>query len=224
MEKASSMLRGFGRLLSLIARLTLRKHVRSLQANLRFLIAEYEKEAKVSVPPVLVDMVILAEDRRFCAHGGVDLYSIVRAVRDIFRGKLSGASTLEQQLVRTVTQEYERSFQRKWREILLACVVHTVVQKSDVPGLYLSVAYFGWRMNGLLQAYRRLGIRSDCMTRRQCAGLVARLKYPEPAEPSLQRKALIEMRTQYLLTLLTRANSSRSIVEEIGTDATDFNF
>ena len=219
------MLKHFGNLIFLIARLTLRKPTRSLQEKLRFLTAEYKKDAKAKIPRVLIDAVILAEDRRFYAHGGVDLYAIARAFRNaVVKRRLSGASTLEQQLVRTVTRDHERSLQRKCREILLASVVHTVVPKSDVPGLYLSVAYFGWQMNGVLQAYRRLGIESRSMTQWQSAALVARLKYPEPAEPSPQRKALIETRTRHLLALLVRLKTTRNVAEGIDVNAADFDF
>ena len=76
-----------------------------------------------------------------------------------------GASTINQQLVRVLTNRYERTFKRKVKEILLASLVARAIPKTDIPGIYLSVAYFGWRMNGLVQAVlQTMGIVLPRMT------------------------------------------------------------
>jgi membrane peptidoglycan carboxypeptidase len=111
--------------------------------------------------------------------------------------------------VRTLSGEKSRSIKRKFREILLCTLVSRVVPKSEVPGVYLSVAYFGWRMNGLRDACRRLGLAPDQLSIRQAAGIVARLKYPEPEIMSEGRKRQIRYRTEYILRSFAQTGIGR---------------
>src|SRR5207244_8697723 len=101
-------------------------------------------------------------------------------------GRREGASTIEQQIVRVLTNRFERTFVRKVHEVLLAALVADLFPKSATPRLYLSIGYFGWRMDGFLQACRRLELRPDILSLDDAADVVARLKYPEPhtAPPS----------------------------------------
>jgi len=214
------------RAISILAVCTMDDSSRIFQEKLRLIHTRYESLLKPLIPSVLIETLILAEDRRFHNHFGLDLRAIARAIwNSTLRGKISGGSTLEQQLARTITGHYERSLLRKLREILLASLIDGAVPKGDVPGLYLSVAYFGWCMNGIEQACRRLGIECSSMTQRQAASLVARLKYPEPEHPSPQKKKLIERRVKYLLEMCrdsTRAIGSTEV--KVETNATHFDF
>jgi len=100
--------------------------------------------------------------------------------------------------------DYERSLRRKFREMLLACLVADIVPKADIPGLYLSVAYYGWRMNGLAEACERLGMDLNLLTEAQAARLVASLKYPEPRFASSARMRKLQVRATYILSRLPR--------------------
>jgi membrane peptidoglycan carboxypeptidase len=151
----------------------------------------------------LIQVLVGAEDRRFYKHGAIDLIAVARVLwKFLTQRKVGGASTLEQQFVRTVTARYEKTFRRKLREILLATLVDTVIPKEDLPGLYLSVAYFGWRMNGIKEACNRLNVSLECMTLEQAASIVARLKYPEPRMASITRIQQIKTRTRYIVDLI----------------------
>lgn len=155
------------------------------------------------MPPLLAQrLLICGEDHRFFSHIGFDLTAICRAVyRRVTQGKIEGASTIEQQTVRVLTGQYERTIGRKAREILLAVLLARVVPKCDLPGLYLSVGYYGWRMNNFRQACKRLCLETRTMSLSEAAGLVARLKYPEPRLPSIQRSTQIARRVRHLLWL-----------------------
>ncbi len=169
----------------------------------------YQKECKSTIPQVLISTLLVAEDHRFYLHGGVDPLAILRAIwHSCWRRRLVGGSTIEQQLVRTLTGRKERSVKRKLKELALSLCVSDCVSKSDVPGLYLSVAYFGWGMNGIRQAYGRLGIDHRSMTARQAAELVARLKYPEPASLTTNRRCQILWRRDYILGRLNSVSLS----------------
>ena len=96
-------------------------------------------------PEILVIALVLGEDKRFWTHQGIDLKAILRAVyQTCFCGCIQGGSTLEQQLVRTITAKYDPTLKRKLREMILALCIQTIMPKKIVPHLYLSLAYFGW--------------------------------------------------------------------------------
>ena len=89
-------------------------------------------------------LLISAEDHRFFSHAGIDFVAVCRALyRGIILGRKEGASTIEMQLVRVLTGRYERTLSRKLREAALATLLARAVPKSDLPALYIHVAYFG---------------------------------------------------------------------------------
>ena len=164
-------------------------------------LAHLQSEVDVwSISPILVTMLIAAEDHRFGKHPGVDFISICRAIwKTIFRGKREGASTIAMQLVRVLTGRYERTLRRKLQEMYLAWRLTKYIKQSEIPKLYLFVAYYGWRMNGLVQASRRLKVDLLNVTDVEAAGIVSRLKYPEPKMYNHVRHDKIRARIKYLL-------------------------
>ena len=148
----------------------------------------------------LVLMLIAAEDHRYGKHPGVDMISVFRAIwRSLFCGKREGASTIAMQLVRVTTGRYERTIKRKIIEMYLAMRLTRNFDEHDIPKMYLAVAYYGWKMNGLKQASNRLHLNQSSLTLNEAASIVARLKYPEPKQPSSKRYRQIEERAKYIL-------------------------
>lgn|SRR5574341_72304 len=203
----------FGKVIAFIARFLLYRDCQKLKAELVRIYSEYGQSMKQDISPRFSDFLIVAEDRRFSTHSGIDVIAVIRAIwKYLLYRQLSGASTIQQQLVRTIQRRYERSFRRKIREMMLACVVSEVMEKYEILDSYLHVAYFGWRMNGLDQACGRLGINIAHPTPQQAATVVARLKYPEPEIPSPKRLQQIANRTQYLLNLVLKKQVNRSTI------------
>ena len=159
----------------------------------------------VTVPIVIQKLLISAEDHRHARHKGFDSRAICRAIwRRIIDGRREGASTIEQQVVRILTNRFELTLRRKLREILLATLISEVVPKTAMPELYIRIGYFGWRMNGFAQACRRLRLNSSAMSLDDAAALVARLKYPEPRSLGTSRLAQIHRRREHLKRLYRR--------------------
>jgi len=93
---------------------------------------------------ILFRKLIVAEDHRFLYHFGVDYLSVVRVVFLRYsKGKIQGASTIEQQLVRVITSRYEKTMRRKVREQFLAILLSQNFDKSLVAQCYLRKAYIG---------------------------------------------------------------------------------
>lgn len=162
-----------------------------------------ERLNNLSPTPIrlLEEALICAEDRRFRDHSGIDVVGMCRAAwRSCTSKRLEGASTITQQLVRTILRDYEISVTRKTREILLAVLADAKYGKHAQIQLYMECAYFGWRMNGLREARQRLGY-SEQLDRFQSAQLVARLKYPQPRLTSSQRSMQIERRAAFIQRL-----------------------
>lgn len=150
-------------------------------------------------------LLISGEDHRFFYHIGFDMISIIRAIRNrIFFNKIEGASTLEQQLVRVLTNDFERTFRRKFQEILLATTLTALVPKKAIPKIYLNVAYYGAEMNGLQQALIKLNIEETHIDLYDAAEIVSRIKYPQPRQHNEKRLSQIQTRKKHLLDLHKR--------------------
>jgi membrane peptidoglycan carboxypeptidase len=168
------------------------------------------KARNLNVAPSIINALVAAEDRRYFRHPGVDPVAIFRVLaRTPLGGPPQGASTIEQQLVRTVTSRYERTARRKFREVLLAIWVSIRYNKHWIARAYLRVAYFGWSMVGVRQACARLAIPLETALPHQAASLVARLKYPEPRNASPVRLEQIDRRTRYISRLTTTHGQER---------------
>lgn len=157
-------------------------------------------------PPIVVQRLLVSgEDHRHARHPGFDLIAIARACwRRLTRGTHEGASTIEQQIVRVLTGRYERTLRRKVREIGLAYLVSQHYPKNCLPAVYLSIGYYGWHMNGYVQACGRLRLAPHAPSSDEAARMVARLKYPEPREASALRMSQIEGRAKHLRNLYQR--------------------
>jgi len=149
----------------------------------------------------LVDYLIQAEDHRYKHHLGFDVIAIFRAIyKNLFKGTMEGASTIEQQLVRVLTSNYKRTIGRKCKEIILATRLKTIATKREIALVYLNIAYYGTDYQNLDSILRRYSLsKQDNIPDKICAEIVARLKYPEPRSINIRRIKQIEMRTEYIL-------------------------
>jgi penicillin-binding protein 1A len=97
------------------------------------------------IPTDLQLACIAVEDRRFYQHHGVDPKGIVAAVRDNILGRriVRGASTITQQLARSVYLSPKRTIARKTQEIILALEIERTFSKEEILELYLNQIYYG---------------------------------------------------------------------------------
>lgn len=106
------------------------------------------------IPDHLIHAVIAVEDSRFFEHPGLDIVGIGRAVWTNLRkgGKIEGASTITQQLARALLLSPERTYMRKFKELLLAYKIETVLTKDQILETYLNHIYFGQGAYGVAAA------------------------------------------------------------------------
>lgn len=159
----------------------------------------------------MCEFLILAEDRRYSQHPGVDAFALCRAVwKTKFCGSRQGGSTIAMQLVRVLTGRYERTWLRKATEIYLAILLSRYISRDRLPVLYLWCAYYGWKMNNFRQACSRLKIDPTCTSELDDARLVARLKYPQPSRYDSARMQKIHQRGLHILKLAEVRKTSYS--------------
>ena len=98
-----------------------------------------------NIPRHLINAVIAVEDARFFDHPGLDILGIFRAAWTNLKrgGKFQGASTITQQLARSLFLTPERTFRRKVRELILALKIEFILTKKQILEMYLNQIYFG---------------------------------------------------------------------------------
>jgi penicillin-binding protein 1A len=108
------------------------------------------------MPKELFQAVIATEDSRFYEHGGLDFLGILRAfLTNLESLKIrQGASTITQQLARSLFLSPERSFKRKVKEALLARKMEKALTKDEILEIYLNQIYFGHGAYGVQSAAR----------------------------------------------------------------------
>jgi penicillin-binding protein 1A len=106
------------------------------------------------IPQTLSQAVIAVEDARFFEHPGLDLIGIVRAFWTNLRrgGKVEGASTITQQLARSLFLSPERTYGRKFKELILAYKMELILSKEQILDMYLNQIYFGQGAYGVAAA------------------------------------------------------------------------
>jgi len=138
------------------------------------------------LPRALLDATVAIEDERFYSHWGLDLWGIARAmvVNAIHRKVVEGASTITQQLARTLFLTLERTWQRKIKEALLAIQIERQYKKEEILEMYLNQIYFGSGAYGAEQAARAyFGKHVEELTLPECALLAALPKAPNVFNP-----------------------------------------
>jgi penicillin-binding protein 1B len=97
------------------------------------------------IPKVMVDAVLSAEDKHFFQHAGFDPMGIARAVLVDIKDRRGsqGASTLTQQLARTLWLGPERGWRRKIPETLITLHLEQQLTKQQIFEDYANAIYLG---------------------------------------------------------------------------------
>lgn len=103
------------------------------------------------VPPHMINAIIAAEDKNFYRHNGVDPIAIAKAFADGVRmGSFRrGGSTITQQTVKNVMDKWERSFKRKFNEIIMALQMERLYSKRQILEFYLNQFHVASNGNGI---------------------------------------------------------------------------
>jgi monofunctional biosynthetic peptidoglycan transglycosylase len=145
----------------------------------------YEFVPLREISPNLQHAVVSAEDARFYLHHGFDWHQVqIDAAGDIEGGRVRGASTITQQLVKNLFFGTGRSILRKGAEASLVPVAELVLGKRRILELYLNEVEWGPGVYGAEAACRyHYGVSARNIGREQAARLAAILPAPRKRRP-----------------------------------------
>lgn len=161
----------------------------------RRIIAQYD-----DFPKVLYTAVLSIEDKNFEKHSGFEIWRMVVAGAHDLRSRSSvqGASTLTMQLARNLFLSPERTFGRKFREIMLAVQIEHHLTKSQIFTLYANQIYLGHGVYGFAAGSQYyFGKNVKDLTLEEAAMLAAMPKAPNNYSPirfperALRRRNLV---------------------------------
>lgn len=138
------------------------------------------------VDPHFIRLLKAYEDRRFEAHGGVDVMGLARAAWQLVRNGrvVSGASTLSMQTARLLEPREERSLAAKWRQMVRAVQLERKLGKDGVLTAYLTLAPYGGNIEGVrAAALIYFGKEPARLSTAETALLVALPQSPEARRP-----------------------------------------
>ncbi len=108
------------------------------------------------VPPLVIAAFLSAEDGNFWTHKGVDPVGVARAfLSNLKGGRISGGSTIDQQVIKNLVLTPERTMKRKVQEALLALKIDKEIGKSRILEIYLNEIYLGSGVYGVKAAANR---------------------------------------------------------------------
>ncbi|MDC1496718.1 penicillin-binding protein 1A [Pelagibacteraceae bacterium] len=126
------------------------------------LVADFSKEKRIfvpynSIPKIVINSFLSAEDKNFFSHPGVDAKGVLRAVVNnisniISSKRLEGASTITQQVAKNFLLTNEVSLNRKIKEAILAFRIERALSKQRILELYLNQIYLGSGAYGVAAA------------------------------------------------------------------------
>jgi len=194
----------------------------------KLLLAELFQEkrdpvALADIPRYLTGALIATEDRKFYQHSGVDLKGIARAIiKDIQAGQfVEGASTITQQLAKTLFLTPRKSIVRKIKEAILAFQLERRYTKDEILELYLNQVYFGSGAYGVQSAAEIFfGKPVQDLSLAECALIAGMPKSPSRYSPLVNKKLARQRRDTVLSQMLeqgiiSEADYQKAADEEI---------
>ncbi len=126
------------------------------------LLSEFSSEKRIfvpynSIPTLVVNSFLSAEDKNFFRHPGVDAKGVLRAILNnisnlLSSRRLEGASTITQQVAKNFLLSNEVTIDRKLKEIILAFRIERALTKERILELYLNQIYLGEGSYGIASA------------------------------------------------------------------------
>ena len=164
----------------------------------RRVVVSYEE-----IPPYLQLAIVAVEDDQFYHHSGINYFSIIRAVsKDFVKQSYpvgKGASTITQQLARMLLGRYEKTWDRKIKEILIAWKIEKQYSKQQILTLYANLHNMGPGIYGVAAAADYyFGKQLKDLALEECATIAALPSNPSIYSPRTHPAAALARRNYIL--------------------------
>ncbi|MEE8542104.1 MAG: PBP1A family penicillin-binding protein [Desulfobacterales bacterium] len=175
------------------------------------------------MPRYLKEAILATEDRSFYNHGGVDLKGILRAIiHDILAGEfIEGASTITQQLAKTLFLTPRKTLTRKIKEAFLAFQLERRYTKDEILEFYLNQIYLGSGAYGVESAARiYFGKPIFDLGLAECALIAGLPKAPSRYSPLIHKDLALKrrntvLRQMHAMQIITPTAFKKAIQEPI---------
>lgn len=168
-------------------------------------------------PPQFINALLASEDDAFFEHFGIDLKGLARAAFELVRTgrKKSGGSTITMQVAKNYYLSSEKTFARKFTEILLALKIEQNLSKQEILELYINKIYLGKRAYGIeaaAQVYYGKSIKE--LNLAQLAMIAGLPQAPSAANPINSPQRALDRRNYVLARMRTLSMISEEEFED----------
>ncbi|KQL34479.1 transglycosylase domain-containing protein [Psychrobacillus sp. FJAT-21963] len=168
------------------------------------------------IPDQVIQAVIATEDQKFYKHNGINVIGIVKALtKNLTSGEIvAGGSTITQQLAKNVFLTQERTYTRKFKELILTKKIERTYSKDEIMERYLNQIYFGegaWGIQRASQTY--FGKDVSELTIGESAMLAGLIKSPSNLSPFKDMDKSVEQRNLVLSLMEKEGYISQDDVE-----------
>ncbi len=167
------------------------------------LIDEFAKERRLfapadTIPDLVKQAFISAEDKNFYQHDGYDLRGIGAAAFDAVRSggrDVRGASTITQQVMKNFLLSGDRRAERKIKEIILAARIEQSLSKEKILELYMNEIFLGQNSYGVAAASQTYFNKTlSELAPHEAAFLASLPKAPSDYHPVRRKERLLSRR------------------------------
>jgi len=151
-----------------------------------------------NISPALQEAVILAEDKRFYHHGGVDSLAMTGALlRGVTSAGFRGASTITMQLASLLDRTLlpfkgKRSLSQKWRQMGAAFDMEDTWSKQQILEAYLNLVTYRGELQGIAAVSRALfGKQPHGLLQSESLILASLIRAPNASFEEAKRRSLL---------------------------------
>nr|WP_238936674.1 penicillin-binding protein 1A [Sulfitobacter mediterraneus] len=186
------------------------------------LIDEFAKERRLfapadTIPDLIKQAFISAEDKNFYQHEGYDLRGIAAAAIDAVRSRgrdVRGASTITQQVMKNFLLSGDRRAERKIKEIILAARLEETLPKEKILELYLNEIFLGQNSYGVAAASQTYFNKTlGELAPHEAAFLASLPKAPSDFHPVRRKERLLSRRNFVLREMFENGYISKAEYE-----------
>ncbi|MEP4194993.1 MAG: PBP1A family penicillin-binding protein [Aliishimia sp.] len=187
------------------------------------LIDEFAQERRLfapieTVPDLVKQAFVSAEDKNFYTHDGYDLRGIAAAAIDAVRSRgrdVRGASTITQQVMKNFLLDGSRQAERKVKEIILASRIEETLSKDKILELYLNEIFLGQNSYGVAAASQTYFNKPlQTLEPHEAATLASLPKAPSDFHPVRRKERLLSRRNFVLKEMFENGYITQTIYTE----------